>query len=101
MRSRARRSSPLALRDAGIRSRGQGHARCRVDRAGGSAMTRHDRVRQSTSPSVNRAIRETTEQRIAALRRDPQQINARLQQVDAEWDVERALETLSSTVSLV
>lgn len=64
-------------------------------------MTRHDRVRQSTSPSVNRAIRETTEQRIAALRRDPQQINARLQQVDAEWDVERALETLSSTVSLV
>lgn len=63
-------------------------------------MSRHDRVRQSTSPSVNRQIRETTERRIAAVRESPARINERLHEIDAEWDIERAIETLSSGLTL-
>jgi hypothetical protein len=64
-------------------------------------MTRHDHVRQSTSPSVNRDIREATERRIEAVRESPERIRERLHEIDAEWNIERALETVSSSLSLL
>jgi hypothetical protein len=63
-------------------------------------MTKHDHVRTSTSASVNQQIREETAHRIDAVRGDPERIHARLEEIDAEWNVERALETLSSALSL-
>jgi len=63
-------------------------------------MTTHDRVRTTTAPDVNRGIREQTERRIENLRGNPDGIRRRLGEIDAEWDVERALELGSAAVSL-
>jgi hypothetical protein len=63
-------------------------------------MTRHDHVRQSTAPEVNREIREETARHIDSVRDDPERINRRLHEIDAEWNIERAIETLSSSLSL-
>jgi hypothetical protein len=63
-------------------------------------MSRHDRVRQSTAPAVNRAIRTETARRLETVRERPERIRRRLHEIDAEWDVERAIETLSSLLSL-
>jgi hypothetical protein len=63
-------------------------------------VSQHDRVRRSTSPALNREIRETTERHIAAVRGSPERIRERLHEIDAEWDVERAIETISSGLTL-
>jgi hypothetical protein len=63
-------------------------------------MTMHDRVRAHTSAEVNRSIRRQTARRVAQLDGRPDAIRARLREIDAEWDVERALELLSSGLSL-
>jgi len=63
-------------------------------------VSQHDRVRQSTSPALNREIRAQTESRIEAVRESPARINERLHEIDAEWDIERAIETLSSGLTL-
>lgn len=63
-------------------------------------MTSHDRVRMQTPADVNRDIREDANRRIDALRDDPDGIAARLESLDAEWDIERALELTSSALSL-
>jgi len=63
-------------------------------------MTTHDRVRNNTSADVNREIREQTDRRIEMLRDDPDAMAKRLEALDAEWDVERALELASSALSL-
>lgn len=63
-------------------------------------MTTHDRVRQSTSASVNRDIREETARQIEEVSQSPEQIRERLDAIDAEWNIERALETVSSSLSL-
>jgi hypothetical protein len=54
-------------------------------------MSRHDRVRQSTAPAVNRAIRTETARRLETVRERPERIRRRLHEIDAEWDVELAL----------
>jgi hypothetical protein len=59
------------------------------------------RVAVHTSEPVNHRIRRRTERRIAYFARRPELIGARLRQLDREWDTERVLETLSSTLSLV
>jgi hypothetical protein len=65
-------------------------------------MTSHDRVRSRTSPSANREIRAAAEARIDEARSESADgIRARLEEIDREWDIERALETLSSGLSLV
>jgi hypothetical protein len=64
-------------------------------------MTTHDRVRMNTAADVNREIREEADRRIETLRDDPTEIAARLEALDAEWDIERALELGSSTLSLL
>jgi hypothetical protein len=64
-------------------------------------MTSHDRVRSSTSPSANRDIREAAGARIDEASESAAGLRARLDEIDREWDVERALETLSSSLSLL
>lgn len=63
-------------------------------------MTKHDAVRTHTAASVNREIRERTARQIDLIREDPAQIRDRIEAIDAEWNIERALETVSSCVSL-
>jgi hypothetical protein len=63
-------------------------------------MTNHDRVRANTAADINRLIRERTDRRIDAIRDDPERIRERLAEIDAEWDIERALQTASAALSL-
>jgi hypothetical protein len=60
-----------------------------------------DRVPRHTAASVNRAIRQRTERSVAYFSEHPEEIPQRLEQLDAEWDVERALATGSSCLSLL
>jgi hypothetical protein len=59
-----------------------------------------DRVRRNTARAVNRRIAEDTTRRIAALAREPARIDARLAELDAEWDTERVLEANAATLML-
>jgi hypothetical protein len=63
-------------------------------------MTTHDHVRKNTSPPVNQEIREEASRRIEEVRDDPAQIRNRLAEIDAEWNVERALELTSASITL-
>ncbi len=64
--------------------------------------TTADRVSRSTSENINTEIRRTTEQSIARHEAaGPAAIDRRLAELDAEWDVERTLETNASTLTLV
>ncbi len=57
-----------------------------------------ERVIAHTRPADNRRIRDATEQRIAAVRSDPAAIQARLAELDREWDIERAIEANASSL---
>ncbi len=60
------------------------------------------RVSQSTSSEVNAEIRKATEKNIARYATaGPAAITRRLAELDAEWDVERTLETNASTLTLI
>jgi hypothetical protein len=59
-----------------------------------------DRVRRHTAEAVNRRIADDTTHRVAALTRDPGRIDARLAELDAEWDTERVLETNAAALAL-
>lgn len=60
------------------------------------------RVSDHTSPQVNERIRCRTEARLTQLAAaGPEAIERRLQELDREWDVERALEANAATVSLL
>jgi len=59
-----------------------------------------NRVAKHTSPAVNERIRLETERRIAYFTDHPDEIGARLRELDAEWDIERTLATGSSTLTL-
>jgi hypothetical protein len=51
------------------------------------------RVERHTDPDVNAAILARTDAQVAELEEaDPAQISARLAELDAEWDIERALQ---------
>src|SRR5436190_22742954 len=61
-----------------------------------------DRVPNQTSEAVNERIRRQTEQRIGQLSRaGPAAIARRLEELDAEWDIERTLEANAATASLI
>lgn len=61
-----------------------------------------DRVRRSTSASVNAEIDRQTERNIRFLaQKPPAVLDARLRELEAEWDVERILETMASSITLV
>jgi hypothetical protein len=60
------------------------------------------RVEQNTAPSINEQIRRQTEQNVArhgAAGRAA--IDRRLAELDQEWDIERYLETMAPTFTLV
>lgn len=59
-----------------------------------------DRVPANTAPYLNERIRRRTEGNIAYYARHPNQIPRRLRELDAEWDIERTLETMSAVFSL-
>lgn len=60
-----------------------------------------ERVRESTTESINRKIDATTEANIEFYRQMPKEtIIRRLEELDDEWDVERTLETNAACVGL-
>ena len=58
------------------------------------------RVNRHTSDKDNAKIRGTTRNNLAYYASNTSEIPARLRQLDAEWDVERALATGSTTLTL-
>lgn len=58
------------------------------------------RVRLNTSTKVNRRIELQTLERIERAARDPDKADARLRELDREWDVERVLELNASLLAL-
>src|SRR4051794_13692539 len=61
-----------------------------------------DRDPNQTCEVVNDRIRLQTEQNIARLKQaGPAEIARRLEELDAEWDIERTLEANAASVSLI
>ena len=58
------------------------------------------RVVEHTSADVNERIGRETDRRVAYFADHPDEIDGRLRELDEEWDVERTLETGSSTLTL-
>jgi hypothetical protein len=60
------------------------------------------RVTYNTAPEVNDEIRRRTEESIArCATAGPDAIARRLHELDEEWDIERYLETMAPTISLI
>lgn len=64
------------------------------------ATTAH-RVAMHTRAEVSKRIQRQTEMRLLYYATHPEEIPERLYQLDREWDVERALETGSSSLTLL
>lgn len=60
-----------------------------------------DRVQRHTDEDLNERITRQTETNVASFAADPRLIDRRLQELDREWDIERALEANAAIVSLV
>ncbi len=60
-----------------------------------------ERVTAHTRPVDTRRIRSATDRRIAAVHGDPAAIQARLAELDREWDIERAIEAHAATALIV
>ena len=58
------------------------------------------RVSDQTDPAVNDQIDRQTDMSVNYFAAHPDQVDARLRQLDEEWDIERMLETGSSTLTL-
>jgi hypothetical protein len=58
------------------------------------------RVTDQTSEASNERIRRQTEMNVTYFAQNPDQIDRRLRELDEEWDIERVLETGSSTLTL-
>jgi hypothetical protein len=58
------------------------------------------RVAQNTDEDINRAIRKETEARLSHFAKHPEKIDDRLEELDREWDIERALEANAASVAL-
>jgi hypothetical protein len=61
--------------------------------------TTKDRVPNHTAEHVNDRIRRETELRVQKFASDPASIAARLKELDAEWDIERAIEANASALA--
>ncbi|PTQ80072.1 hypothetical protein C8R21_1199 [Nitrosospira multiformis] len=63
--------------------------------------TSRDRVRHSTASNVNREIDRQTNSNIRRYANSSEEvINRRIEELDQEWDIERALEANASTLAL-
>jgi hypothetical protein len=61
-----------------------------------------ERVPRNTTAAVNERIRHQTERSVAdCIRRGPVAIDRRLSELDEEWDIERYLETIAPTITLI
>jgi hypothetical protein len=61
-----------------------------------------ERVPRNTTAAVNERIRHQTERSVAdCIRRGPAAIDRRLAELDEEWDIERYLETMAPTITLI
>lgn len=58
------------------------------------------RVPLHTASEINQSIREAMQHRVEYYRAHPDEIGRRIQELNEEWDVERALATGSSMLSL-
>ena len=70
----------------------------------GCAMlpTTAERVSENTADTINERIRRRTEANVACYASaGPQAIDHRLAELDSEWDIERYLETLAPTFTLL
>ena len=62
----------------------------------------NQRVRQNTAEEINLRIRQRTERNIMdCIQAGPDAIDRRLEELDQEWDIERCLETMAPTFSLI
>lgn len=60
------------------------------------------RVSSNTAPEINECIRKATDARVKRLASEAQSaIDARLRELDREWDIERCLETGASSLALL
>ena len=60
-----------------------------------------DRVRQNTPPEINGRIDQATIKRVwDYARKSREEISARIQELDREWDLERVLETSAAGAAL-
>ena len=60
-----------------------------------------ERVPRNTAEEVNRRIRRRTEENIARVRNaGPAAIERRLEELDHEWDIERAIEANAASIGL-
>jgi len=58
-----------------------------------------DRVSTHTSDAINRQLAREIEDRVSSFAKRPDQIEARLHELDQEWDIERTLEANASTLA--
>ena len=63
--------------------------------------TSANRVRKHTAKAVNARIDMKTQADLAYFADHPDEIDRRLKELDAEWDVERVLKMNSSSISLI
>lgn len=63
--------------------------------------TTRDRVPAHTAEHINQQIRRETDERVRTLAGQPSRIAERLKQLDAEWDIERAIEANASALAFV
>ena len=59
-----------------------------------------ERVRAVTDPEINRRIDAATAERVRHFRAHPDDIPARLAELDREWDIERAVQANAASLSL-
>jgi hypothetical protein len=64
-------------------------------------ITTANRVHRNTAPAVSQRILKRTVSRLEYYERNPEEIPARLRELDREWDIERTLETGSSSLTLL
>ena len=65
------------------------------------SSTQGDRVRANTAPEVNQRIDEQIERNIRHYSgQTKEEIYRRIRELDQEWDFERVLETMASSISL-
>jgi len=65
------------------------------------ATTTRNRVPRHTATDINRTIQQSVENSIRYHQKHKNQIPRRLQELDEEWDIERAIEANAAAVSLV
>ena len=65
------------------------------------ATTTRNRVPRHTATDVNRTIQQSVDNSIRYHQKHKNQIASRLQELDEEWDIERAIQANAAAVSLV